>query len=81
MHQPPSFDPMYPAIAINRGCMVELQDEIAVTQLEIRSLCRVSKLGGLPGLPLVLAQVLHNERLHVVDREEPLAGSMNSETP
>src|SRR5207302_1421357 len=76
MDQPPSLHTMYPAIAINRACMVELQDKIAITQLEISSLRWISKLGGLPRLPLVLTQVLHNKRSYVVDREQPLARSV-----
>ena len=39
------------------------------------------ELGRLPGLALVLAQVLYHERPHVGDGEQPLARRLDGEAP
>src|SRR6266700_3526638 len=81
MYQPPCFDAMNPGITIYGRGVIELQDEGAIAQLHTGALRRVGELGSLPGLSLVLAQILHNKRPHVVNREQPFASGMDGEAP
>src|SRR5437870_3226449 len=62
MNESSSFDPMKPGIAIDRCSMVELENEIAVTQLYVGSLCWIREFSNLPGLPLIFAEVLNDNR-------------------
>jgi hypothetical protein len=80
MHQLPRFEAMQPGIALDRLGAVQIKDEAPVAGLRQRSLLRfLAELRHLPGLPLVLAEVLHDERAHIRDREQPLAGRVNGE--
>jgi hypothetical protein len=66
--------------------MVELEDEVDVRSpkvIIVRLTSRRSpeELVILPQLPLVLAQVLDDERLEPLDPEQPLAGGVDGEPP
>ncbi len=67
MNESSPFDTMKPGIAIDRSSMVELENEIAVPQLYVGSLCWIGELGGLPCLTLIFAEVLNDKRFDVVD--------------
>src|SRR5947209_16271492 len=68
---------MYPDVSINRCRVIEVEDKIAIAQLNISSLAWISKLGGLPRLAFILTEVLNYEGFHVVDREKPLTSGVD----
>src|SRR5258708_5660082 len=72
---------MNPGITVNGRRVIKLENEIAIAHLRTGALRWISKLGSLPGLPLVFAQVLHNKGLHTLNREQPLSRGVNSEAP
>jgi len=74
-----ALDPVQPGIPRQRPRPVQVEDELAVR--ERPSLGLVPELPGLPGLPLVLAEVLDDERPDVGDREQPLARGVDREPP
>jgi hypothetical protein len=78
VHHAPALAAMEPDVAGDRLGVVELDDEASVRLR--RRLGAVAELGGLPGLALVLAEVLDHERLHAGDAEEPLACRVDGES-
>jgi len=60
MNQPALFEPMKPGIPVNRGSVVEIEDELDVCLLTPRGLVGgflwLSELADVPELPLVLAR-------------------------
>ena len=81
MHEAAVAHAVEPGVAVERLCAVEVQHEAAVGELGGGglTLVAVGELGGLPGLALVLAQVLHDERANALDAEQALARGVDGE--
>src|SRR5581483_9456855 len=73
----PVLHSVQPDITGKRAGMVEVQDEIAVGLLEGGG--ALTEFGLLPLLPLVLAEVLHDEGPDAFDAEQPLARGVDGE--
>jgi hypothetical protein len=75
MYHAAAFDAVQPGVAADRRGVVKLKDELAVGSLAFSLLFESvfairRKLGDLPFLAFVLAQVLDNERLDVRNTEQ-----------
>src|SRR5262249_12339032 len=68
---------MQPDVAGKRPRMIEVEEKAAIG-LDAR-FGLLAELGGLPLLPLVLAQVLDDEEPDALDGEEALVGGMDGE--
>jgi hypothetical protein len=85
VHHASGLDAVQPNVAADRRGVVKLKDEFAVGGSRVLfcssslSLAVGGKLGDLPLLALVFAQVLHDEGLHIGDAEQALARGVDGE--
>src|SRR3990170_1130861 len=71
---------MKPGVSGDRRCMIKLDDEFPIPGLSLLLIFRRFELSHLPGLPLVLAEVLHNKWLNVFNTKKALSRRVNSKT-
>ena len=79
------FRAVQPCVPTDRFRVVEAEDEVSVRSLALalffETVCAVrGELSHLPGLPLVLAEVLNDEGLHAGDSQQSFAGCVDSES-
>ncbi len=79
-----SREAVEPSSAINRRGAIKLEDELDIGPMAFVGLlrgfwCVLGELAGLPELPLVLAEVLHDEGANARDLQKPLARGVDGE--
>src|SRR5579871_86774 len=78
MNHAAGFQTVQPVVAVDRHGLIELQDEFDIGALTLRGFSIAAEFRAGPHLPLVLAEVLDDERPYVRNRKQPLARRVDS---
>ena len=79
MNEAAGFRAVQPRMAVERLGVIQIENEPPVAPLDGEAVMRRLKLRRHPLLPLVCAEILDDERRHVLDAQEPLARRVNGE--